>query len=367
MKKTDKWKKYNRRRLIKAMVAVVAVILFAMPAVATFALMSRSEAADAAFEETLKAKDKIDRDQAAFESEQYAQNDTLIAGKTKLDIEPATTEPMPEISTARQGILSASHATVGDASANDATEETKASENIDETTAEETATVSDADIIEETEEVEIIPNGKKVYITFDDGPSSYTNEILDILDEYGVKATFFVVAEDTSEREGIMEIVSRGHTIGLHSRCHEYGQIYSDLDSFESDVEGVHDLVYRMTGVDSKLYRFPGGSATCAGWGGVDMDDCVDYLNDNGYTYFDWNALSGDAVNPDYSVETMLWNVMDGVRSNEGDSIVLLHDQENHYNTVLALPSILETLISEGYEIVPLDQNAPTFQQYIKE
>ena len=372
-KKTDKWKKYNRRRLIKALVAFMAVVLFAMPAVATFAMMNRSDSADAKLEEVLQTSERIELERELYEAEMKSQeSETLIAGTSKLDIEPTTTEPMPEITTSRVGILSAAKATQSDASVTDA-EEIKVIENEavqdEEIADEEVAEGSDESATEtDAEEVKVfVPNGKKVYLTFDDGPSSFTDDILDILDEYGVKATFFVVAEDTSKKEGLMEIVSRGHSIGLHSRSHDYAEIYSDIDSFIDDIDAVHDIVYRVTGVDSKLYRFPGGSATAEGWGGVDIEDCVDYLNDNGYTYYDWNALNGDAVNPDYSVETMVWNVMDGVRSNEGDSIVLMHDQDNHLNTVEALPTIIETLLDEGYEILPLDQNSPTFQQYINE
>lgn len=360
--------------MIKLMVALMAVVLFTMPAVATFAMMNRSDAADAKLEEVIKSSERIELERELREAEMKAQeSDTLIAGTKKLDIEPTTTEPMPEITTSRVGILSAAKATQSDASATDA-EEIKEkiipSQNAETEEAEVVASETDAEVIEEVEEVEekvFVPNGKKVYLTFDDGPSTYTDDILDILDEYNVKATFFVVAQDTTNREGLMEIVSRGHSIGLHSWSHDYGQIYSDIDSFIADVEGVHDIVYRTTGVDTKLYRFPGGSATAEGWGGVDIEDCVDYLNENGYTYYDWNALNGDAVNPDSSVETMVWNVMDGVRSNEGDSVVLMHDQENHLNTVEALPTIIETLLDEGYEILPLDQNSPTFQQYINE
>ena len=198
-----------------------------------------------------------------------------------------------------------------------------------------------------------VKNGHKVYLTFDDGPSIYTDQILDILKEKGVKATFFVVVDDYTYTDELNRIVDEGHTLGMHSMSHKYEVIYKDLAAFEKDVEGVHDLLFDITGVDSKFYRFPGGSSNTVSR--VSIDECIDYLGSQDISYFDWNALNGDAEYVDYSAEELNMNVMGYVHSNQGDSMVLLHDQLNHGATVEALPALIDTLISEGYEIVPID------------
>ena len=101
----------------------------------------------------------------------------------------------------------------------------------------------------------------KVYLTFDDGPSIYTDEILDILDRYHVKATFFVVGKDGSEAEAALQrIVEDGHTLGMHSYSHKYKELYESLDSFTEDFARIRDDIYQATGVESVYYRFPGAA-----------------------------------------------------------------------------------------------------------
>ena len=205
-----------------------------------------------------------------------------------------------------------------------------------------------------------VKNGHKVYLTFDDGPSKYTDQILDILKEKGVKASFFVVVDDYTYSDELNRIVKEGHTLGMHSMSHKYEVIYKDLAAFEKDVNGVHDLLLDITGVDSKFYRFPGGSSNTVSR--VSIDDCVEYLDSQGITFFDWNALNGDAEYVNYSAEELNMNVMSYVHANSGDSMVLLHDQLNHGATVEALPALIDTLISEGYEIVPIDETTEPVQ-----
>lgn len=200
-----------------------------------------------------------------------------------------------------------------------------------------------------------ILNGKKVYLTFDDGPSIYTEEILDILQEENVKATFFVVAKDESYNDDYNRIVSDGHTLAMHSYSHEYNKVYADLDSFKEDVDSIHDLLYDVTGVDVKYYRFPGGSSNTVSH--VDIQSCISYLDEKGYTYFDWNALNGDAVTDKLTPEQLNDNIMKYVRNNQGDSVVLMHDMSARHTTVEALPELIHTLKEEGYELVPIDDD----------
>ena len=95
-------------------------------------------------------------------------------------------------------------------------------------------------------------NGQKVYLTFDDGPSTYTGELLDVLKENNVKATFFVVYNDDKEAQQYYKrIVDEGHSIGMHSYSHVYDQVYASQESFEEDVTKIHDYIQEQTGVES--------------------------------------------------------------------------------------------------------------------
>ncbi len=244
----------------------------------------------------------------------------------------------------------------------------EAEDDIGKNTAEENNILSSSD--GNTDSVGAIErgNGKKVYLTFDDGPSSYTDEILDILEEKNVKATFFVVYNPNQDLwDEYSSIVEKGHTLGMHSYTHVYEDIYAGLDAFKKDVRDIHDFLYEQTGVDSTYYRFPGGSSNTVA--DVDMQLLLGYLEEEGYTYYDWNSLSGDAVDGSLSPTQLNENVLKYVRNNPGDSIVLLHDLEYNSGTVLALPELIDTLLEEGYEICPIDEYTAPVQHvtYIQE
>jgi len=217
----------------------------------------------------------------------------------------------------------------------------------------------DSDISEFVEETAATQK-KKVYLTFDDGPSDYTDEILDVLKEEGVKATFFVVGADEEHFPALKRIVKEGHTLGIHSMTHEYKTIYADIESFEEDVSSMHEMLYNVTGVDVKYYRFPGGSSNKVSK--VDIQDCIKYLTDNGYTYFDWNALNEDATGKNYSAKELNANALSYIRSNKGDSVVLMHDLNGLSNTRESLKSLIETLKNEGYEILPITDSTDLVQ-----
>lgn len=203
------------------------------------------------------------------------------------------------------------------------------------------------------------PAGRKVYLTFDDGPSRYTGEILDILDQYDVKATFFVVGTDSDwAREALQEIVDRGHTLGMHSYSHKYGEIYESVESFSEDLDKIQNYVYDATGITSTVYRFPGGSSNTVSK--VDMHDFADYLGTREIRFFDWNISSGDAVKGGASVEQLTKNVMTDVVRHK-NAIVLMHDAANKRTTVEALPIIIENILAlEDTEILPItDETEP--------
>jgi peptidoglycan/xylan/chitin deacetylase (PgdA/CDA1 family) len=201
----------------------------------------------------------------------------------------------------------------------------------------------------------------KVYLTFDDGPSVYTEDILDILDEYGVKATFFVVGkEDDRSKERIKEIVNRGHTLGMHSYSHVYQDIYQSVETFAADLQRIQDFLYELTGVKSTLYRFPGGSSNTIS--DMDVRIFIEYLDEQGIDYFDWNISSGDAsINP-LSVSTLVQNTTSSIDS-YSVSVILMHDALSKKSTVEALPLIIEKILeNEDTVILPITDETVLIQ-----
>lgn len=185
-----------------------------------------------------------------------------------------------------------------------------------------------------------------VCLTFDDGPSANTDAILDILNQYGIKATFFVTGKDDEESLRLYKrIVDEGHTLGMHSYSHSYADIYASLTAFSDDTEKLADLLEETTGKRPTLYRFPGGSNNRVT--STDMSVFIKYLNENGIRYFDWNVSSGDAATAAYSADELVENVTQGVVKYK-TSVVLLHDADEKTATVEALPRIIETLQNMG-------------------
>ena len=196
----------------------------------------------------------------------------------------------------------------------------------------------------------------KVYLTFDDGPSIYTNNILDILDSYNVKATFFVVGkEETNAEEALQRIVDEGHTLGMHSYSHKYKELYESMDSFTQDFARIRDSIYQATGVESVCYRFPGGSSNTISE--IDMHDFIDYLDSQGVEYYDWNVSSGDGGSMKLSTDTLLENCTKDIDTRD-TSIILLHDSAEKPTTVEALPDIIENILARPDTVIlPITEN----------
>lgn len=202
----------------------------------------------------------------------------------------------------------------------------------------------------------------KVYLTFDGSPNANTDKILDVLAQYGVKATFFVTGDDSEEMKSVYErIVADGHTLGMHSYSNKYSTVYASAEAFTEDFDKLSTYLKTVTGADCKYYRFPGGSSNEIS--NVDMTAFVHVLNEKGITYFDWNVSAGD-TSSDYTVEDVVTNVTAGVTRYK-TSVVLLHDGEDKSTTVEALGPMIEALQKMKAEILPIDENT-TVIQYIK-
>lgn len=202
---------------------------------------------------------------------------------------------------------------------------------------------------------------RKVYLTFDDGPSENTAKILDILKEKNVKATFFVIGqEDEESKEMYQRIVAEGHTLGMHSFSHKYSVIYQSLEAFSEDMAHLQSYLSEVTGVTPEILRFPGGSSNQVS--NTDMREFIRFLNEKGITYYDWNVASGDATSQAYTPDELVQNVMNDVGRYE-TSIVLMHDASNKSGTVEALPVMIDKLQELGVELLPIDENTTPIQQ----
>lgn len=216
---------------------------------------------------------------------------------------------------------------------------------------------SEADL-EETADKEG-ESGRKVYLTFDDGPSGNTGEILDILAAYDVKATFFVVGKPEEKYQSLYKrIVEEGHTLAMHSYSHKYNEIYQSRESYIEDLSKLQEFLYETTGVWCRYCRFPGGSSNTVSR--VDMHELIAYLEEQDMTYFDWNVSSGDASSAYISPEALVRNAT--ARLAEFDeAIILLHDAVDKKSTVQALPELIEKIQAmEDTEILPItDETEP--------
>ena len=196
-------------------------------------------------------------------------------------------------------------------------------------------------------------NKKVAYLTFDDGPSNNTIRILDILDEYQIKATFFVMANSTPvAMEGYKEMIERGHTIALHTYNHDYDKIYVSTDVFFENIVQLEKFLWENFSIKTKTLRFPGGSKNVSSkrYGGQRiMSDIIERCHELGYRYFDWNVDSGDGISPNVSVSSIVTNVLKGAKGKE-NAIILLHDINAMNNTVTALPTIIKGLKEQGFE-----------------
>lgn len=225
-------------------------------------------------------------------------------------------------------------------------------------------TVSEVEEVKQTGNAKEDLNGKedlpeedadvrKVYLTFDDGPSSNTNRILDILADYDVKATFFVVGKEEEEYQALYNrIVDEGHTLAMHSYSHKYNEIYQSVESFSADLSKLQEFLYDTTGVWCRYCRFPGGSSNTVSR--VDMHELIDYLDDQDMSYFDWNISSGDAASAYISSGDIIRNCTVNLRDYD-EAIILMHDASDKNSTVEALPGLIETIQAmEDTKILPI-------------
>lgn len=192
---------------------------------------------------------------------------------------------------------------------------------------------------------------KVVYLTFDDGPSSYTNQLLDTLAANDVKATFFTNGRtDETANAAYRRIVSDGHTLANHTWSHDYS-LYEDPAAFLADVQKLHDYQVQVTGKEpAKVFRFPGGSLNS-------NQACVDALAAQGYNYVDWNVDCEDGLSNSLTADQVFQRIVDGVHE-YNVSVVLMHAEgEKKQGSRDALDPIIKQLKQEGYTFLTLEED----------
>ncbi len=208
---------------------------------------------------------------------------------------------------------------------------------------------------------EIKPNGKTVYLTFDDGPGAYTERLLDTLDKYNVKATFFVTNQFPRYQSVIGKIHIKGHKVAVHTYSHQIytkkNNIYSSVEAFMNDFNAMQSIIEAQTGKTTNIFRFPGGTNNTISKGyckGI-MTELAKQMTDAGYSYFDWNVDSYDSRSSS-NTQKIITETINQIKTKK-NAVVLMHDI--HKKTVEAVPAVIEYCLNNGYTFKVLDENSP--------
>lgn len=193
-----------------------------------------------------------------------------------------------------------------------------------------------------------------VYLTLDDGPDpASTPLILDILDQYNISATFFVIGTQIEQYPDLLvEIDRRGHYVGNHTYNHKYREIYASNEAFVDSLRKNEELIHALIGKRPQIVRDPGGLLT-------QYTHIKSYTEKHGYVVMDWGVDSFDSRTPVPDSTTIAGNVYR--QSLQGhlwpEMIILLHDTRRHRSTIQALPVIIESLLERGFSfMIPVEE-----------
>lgn len=201
------------------------------------------------------------------------------------------------------------------------------------------------------EDIKSYNKSKVAFLTFDDGPTeNITPVILDILDEYNIKATFFVLGSMCERNDvELNDIYKKGHSIGIHSYTHDFNHLYKNEENFLNELKMTQNVLKQKLGEEfnTRLFRFPGGSFE--GY----KSQYMDALNEAGYVSIDWNAVTGDTEMLNPTPEKLL-NRLKLTTKNKNNIVVLMHDSATKQVMAETLPDVIEYLKSDGYEFAIL-------------
>jgi len=207
------------------------------------------------------------------------------------------------------------------------------------------------------------PGKRIIYLTFDDGPYQYTDQLLGILAKYHVPATFFVTSAYPSYAYDITLERQQGHMVAVHTYTHNYATIYSSDSAYWNDFNRMNNVIKQRTGTTTSLFRFPGGSSNTVSrsYSSGIMSRLSTQATQKGYQYFDWNVMSGDAGGVT-STSGCYNNMVNGCKY-MNVSVVLCHDVKGY--SVNAIEPFIQWAQSNGYAFMPLCRTSPTAHQSI--
>ena len=199
-----------------------------------------------------------------------------------------------------------------------------------------------------------------IYLTFDDGPGPFTQELLDTLDKYNVKATFFLTDQNPECHDLIKEEAERGHTVANHTASHDYDYIYADENNFWADYDLMDNIIEEQTGQRCKYLRFPGGSSNTVSEKQGIMTELAKEAGEKGLRYFDWTITSGDAVEG-YDSEGMFNNIVEELdqepEMRSEIEMILLHD--NIEDSVMLMEDLIPWCLNHGFVFLPITDDTP--------
>lgn len=192
---------------------------------------------------------------------------------------------------------------------------------------------------------------KTAYLTFDDGPSCVTPEILDMLKELNIKATFFVIGRTgESDIAALKRIQAEGHSIGAHSYSHDYRKIYKSVEDYLDDFNEIEEWIFEITGEHTQIFRFPGGSNNSTAKKSTLLGIAAE-MTRRGYTYYDWNVIAHDDRKAAYSPEILFDNVVKSAKGKlKRDLVLLFHDNATRKTTPQVLPQVVSYFQEQGYQ-----------------
>lgn len=206
---------------------------------------------------------------------------------------------------------------------------------------------------------------KIAYLTIDDGPSKNTEKILKILDNYNIKATFFVVGPKCHLKDTLLKkIVESGHSLAIHSYEHNYNYIYASKENYLKDFYNCLEWIKSITGFTPTIYRFPGGSSNTIANKPL-IKDIIKALSEKGFTHADWNVDTLDSYMKDEPYK-ITKNALTAINKNENNhhynQTILIHDDIKKPSTITALPSLIEKVIAKGYTFKTLNEKSNIIQ-----
>lgn len=199
----------------------------------------------------------------------------------------------------------------------------------------------------------------RAYLTFDDGPSVLTKDILKILNDYGIKATFFVAVQGNADNyKYLKDIVNDGHELGLHG-YHHTDILYRDKETFVKNFLEFKSLIKSKVGLEVNMYRFPGGSRSRYLNDNV-FKEIKAYFKESDITYYDWNVDSTDSSSLDITSDEIVENTIKQIIKCDSDEVtILFHDTDTKSATISALPQIINILKQMNYEFDVISNSEP--------